>query len=236
MWRKSESALATSAGVPESVSSNSGMTTRFISREAGIFNRQPLPTADHLHLRQLFFEQLLVIQIGIVAVLSHQFVMSAQFHDSSGVENGDAVGIAHGGNPVGNEDRGSALHDFTQMIEDLVLGMSVYAGKRIVKNQNARVADDSPRNRCTLLLAAGQSNPAFADQGPILLGKSLDVLGNVGCLRRGADLFVRRAFLSEGNILTNRVAEQESLLRHKTEIAAQHCDRIFADGNAIDEH
>src|SRR5580693_2015774 len=101
--------------------------------------------------------------------------MSTQLHDSSGVEDGDSVGVAHGRNPVGNENRGTALHNLAQMIENLVFRMGVDAGERVVQNQNARITNDGSRNCGALLLSTGQRNAALTHQRPILLGKTLDL-------------------------------------------------------------
>src|SRR5271168_3385405 len=107
MRRRSARPIVISAGVPGLVSSSSGMTTRFIvdsAESSRHFRRvrasgRRTETADApklLHFCQFFFEQLLVIEIGIVAVFGHEFVVSTQLHDSSGMENGDAVRVAHG--------------------------------------------------------------------------------------------------------------------------------------------
>jgi flagellar secretion chaperone FliS len=56
--------------------------------------------------RQFFFELLLLVEAGVVAVARQQFVVPAQLHDPAVVEHGDLVGIAHGGNAVRDEDGG----------------------------------------------------------------------------------------------------------------------------------
>src|SRR5439155_17244156 len=103
--------------------------------------------------RQLFFEQLFGVKIGVVAIKGEQLVVSAKFDNVSGIENGNAVGIAHGGDTVGNENCRSSLHDFTQMVQDLVFSMGIHAGKSIIKNQNSRIPNQSSRNCRALLLA-----------------------------------------------------------------------------------
>lgn len=60
--------------------------------------------------------------------------MSAEFDDASAMENGDAIGIADGGNAVGDENRGAAVHHIPQVVEDLVFRMGVDAGERVVEN------------------------------------------------------------------------------------------------------
>src|ERR1700683_5569044 len=91
-----------------------------------------------LNLGQIFFQQLFVVQVAIVAVQGEEFVVGARFHDSPVVQYGDAVSIAHRGNSVGDEYGGAALHHFAQVVEDLVFGVSVDAGESIVENESAR--------------------------------------------------------------------------------------------------
>src|SRR5438270_11256264 len=57
IMRRSASEPSTSRGEPVSVSRSSGTTTRFMLRGAG----------------QLFFEELFVVQIGVIAVALQQF-------------------------------------------------------------------------------------------------------------------------------------------------------------------
>ena len=45
---------------------------------------------------ELFFQLLLLVEAGVVAVEGQQFVVTAQLHNSAVVEHGDLVGIAHG--------------------------------------------------------------------------------------------------------------------------------------------
>ena len=58
-------------------------------------NDQRLATAS-LHFCQLFFQKLLVVKIGVVAVLGDEFVVGAQFDDASAMQHGDPVGVSNG--------------------------------------------------------------------------------------------------------------------------------------------
>ena len=53
---------------------------------------------------ELFFEQLLLMQLGVQAVVTDQPVVSAALGDAAFVEHEDDVGVAHRGNPVRNDD------------------------------------------------------------------------------------------------------------------------------------
>ena len=49
---------------------------------------------------KLFFQQLLVVEVAVVAVAGDKLVVSSEFDDASTVKNSDTVSIAHGRNPV----------------------------------------------------------------------------------------------------------------------------------------
>src|SRR5579862_8137153 len=104
---------------------------------------------------QFLFQQLLVIQVAVVAVQGQKFVVGAEFDDVAAVQHGDAVGVADGGDAVGDEDGGAAAHDVAQVVEDLVFGVSVDAGERVVENQDLGIADEGAVNGGPLLLTAG---------------------------------------------------------------------------------
>src|SRR6185312_1823924 len=55
-------------------------------------------------------------------------------------------------------------------------------------------------------------------------------------LRRGAYLLLVGIFDSEGNVLADCFAEQESFLRHKPNVLSQRLHRIFAQRYAVNQH
>ena len=50
-------------------------------------------------------------------------------------KHGDAVGVAHGGDAVRDEDGGASLHHFAQAVEDLILGVGIDAGQGVVEDR-----------------------------------------------------------------------------------------------------
>ena len=108
------------------------------------------------------------------------------------------------------------------MVEDLVLGVGIHAGKRVVENQNAGIADDGARNRGPLFLSAGKSDAALADQRPVLFGKFFNVRPRCWPPRPlRIYFFVGGIFLAEGDVFPDGLAEQKSFLRHKADLPAQ---------------
>src|ERR1700690_3960057 len=135
---------------------------------------------------------------------------------------------------MGDEYRGPAPHDFAEMVKNLVFGVSIDTGKSVIKNQDARIANDGSRDRGPLLLSAGKGNTAFAHQRSVLLGKFFNVAGDIGRLCRRPYLFVAGIFLAEGDVFADGFAEQESLLGHESDLPPERRQRIFTHRLAID--
>src|SRR5262249_14955298 len=106
------------------------------------------------------------------------------------------------------------------MIEDFVLGLRIYAGEGVIENQDARIANDGPRNRGALLLAARKSDTTFADHRLVALGKFFNFFVDVGRLGSGVDFVIGCLLFAEGDIFTNGLAEQKGFLRYESDLPA----------------
>ena len=78
--------------------------------------------------RQFFFKALLLEQAGVVTVAGDELVVSAEFGDAAGDEDGDLVGVAGGGDAVRDEDSGAAFHVSLEAAEDSLFCVGVDAG------------------------------------------------------------------------------------------------------------
>ncbi len=81
---------------------------------------------------------------------------------------------------MGDEDGGAALHDLAEAGEDLLFGVGVDAGEGVVEDEDAGVADEGAGDGGALLLAAGEGDAAFADDGVEAGGELEDFGGDVG--------------------------------------------------------
>src|SRR5437763_15974720 len=135
-----------------------------------------------------------------------------------------------------NENRRASPHHVTEMIQDLVFGVRIYAGKRIVQNQNAGIANQGAGYCGALLLSAGERDSALANQSFVLFGKLFDVSGYVRCLRRPANFHVAGLGHTESDVLANSFAEEKSLLRNETDVPTKIGQRIVPDGEAVNQN
>src|SRR5260370_31486437 len=197
--------------------------------------RGPLLRAGCSCAFELFFQQLLLIQIRVITAASEQFVMRAALSDGAANQNNDLVGVPDRGGTVRDQNRRAAFHDSAQSGEDALFGLRVHGGKGIVEDQNSRIADDGARNRGALLLSAGESDAALADHGLVGLAEVLDVAvrtGNFGCLADALLVILRQA---EGDVAADGLAEQVGVLRHEANGLAQGGERPLAYRTPVDQ-
>ena len=120
-------------------------------------------------------------------------------------------------------------HDAAQPRQDLLLRIGIHRRQRIVQDQDPRIDHQRARQRGPLLLAAGQRDAALADGGVVALRErstSLSSLATAAASRDHADRGRRSvsragALDTERDVLGDRVGEQERLLRHEANRAAQ---------------
>ena len=148
--------------------------------------------------------------------------MGALLHDRALFQHHDAVRLPHGRDAVRDQDHRAAAHDRRQVIQNALLGQRIDAGKRVVQNQDARIAQQRAGDRGALLLAARERDAALARPSSCSLPESLRYPP-----ARPASSAARRicswVALSTPNAMLSamRGAEQERLLRHEADVPAQ---------------
>ena len=96
--------------------------------------------------REFFFQLLLLVEAGVVAVQRQQFFVAAHFDNPAVIEHRDLVGVAHGRDSMRDQDRGGSGRVVAQTAQDALFGVGVDAGQRIVQNENRRPAQQGARN------------------------------------------------------------------------------------------
>ena len=81
-----------------------------------------------------------IIQLRIMAAVLHQPIVAAFLDDAALLQNDDAIGGLHGGQPVRDEDRSALRQDQIKRIFDLALGKGIDAGGRFVEDEDGRAA------------------------------------------------------------------------------------------------
>src|SRR5262249_32247445 len=78
------------------------------------------------------------------------------------IEHDDLVGVDNGREPMRDDERGAVLRHLLERILDVLLGVTVERGGRLVEQQDRRSFQDGARDGDALLLAAGQFQAALA--------------------------------------------------------------------------
>ena len=121
-----------------------------------------------------------MVEAGVVSVQGKQFVVAADFDDAAVVEHSDLVGVAHGGNPVGDEDGGGSCGIVAESAQDALFGVGIDAGQGVVEDEDGGAAQQGAGDGGALFLSAGKRDAAFADDGFKALRELLELLADVG--------------------------------------------------------
>ena len=92
----------------------------------------------------------------------------------------------------------------------------------------------APRERDALALAAREREALLADHGVVAVGQPQDELVRFGRARRGLDLLARRVGPAEADVGGDRVGEEERVLEHHADVAAQRVEVNVANVDAVD--
>ena len=94
-----------------------------------------------------------------------EFLMPARFDNRSTIEHDHAVRATDGAEPMRDDQRCSALQQLFQRVLDESLAFRVEARRGVVEDDDGRIAQEHPRNRDALSLAARKLHATFANAG-----------------------------------------------------------------------
>jgi hypothetical protein len=158
--------------------------------------------------------------------------MRADVDDPAPVEYRDAVGQRQRRPPVCDQQRGAVLGDGPERVVDGGFRGRVHRGRRVVQHQHAGVRQQRPRERHPLPLTAGQREAALADHRVVAVGQLGDERVGLCGPRRRRDLLVGRVRAAVGDVGAHGVREEERLLEHHADRAAQRRQPQLADVHA----
>src|SRR5882672_9354015 len=91
---------------------------------------------------------------GVAPPGADQLIVGAILDDATALDRNDAVGAPHRRQAVRDHEHGTALRDPRHVFLNDALAFIVECGGGLVQDQNARIADQRPRNRDALALTA----------------------------------------------------------------------------------
>ena len=106
--------------------------------------------------------------------------MGADIGDGAAVQDQDAVGAAHRGDTLGNDDLCGIGPRRLQRLIEICLCPQVERAGRIVKDQDLGRLEDGAGNAQALFLAAGKAHAALGHQRVIAVGRLFDKIRGRG--------------------------------------------------------
>ncbi len=147
----------------------------------------------------------------------------------------DLVGAADGGEAVGDDEGGAALHEVVQAVLDEGFGFGVEGAGGFVEDEDAGVGEDGAGDGDALALAAGELDAALADDGVVLLREALGELVDAGDAAGFHDLLFGGLRAAEEDVLADGAVEEEGLLEDDAELLAVADEADGGEVDAVDE-
>ena len=135
-----------------------------------------------------------------------------------------------------HDQRRAALAQLVQRLLDEDLGGVVQRAGGLVEYQDRGVFEEHARYGQALLLPAGELHAALADLGVVAVGQRHDVVVDVGAFGRLDHLVVGRVQPAVEDVLLDAAVEQEHVLLHDADAAAQRFERHVVYVRAVDEN
>src|SRR5688500_7983316 len=133
-------------------------------------------------------------------------------------------------------DDGSMFGEVINGALHLRLGFGIERGSRFVEREDGRLANERARNRDPLALPAREEHASIADACVVPLRKVHDEFMSKGSLGGCFDFAPSCSVATTGDILSDRLVEQNNILADKSHLAAEVNGGQFTDVHAIDQN
>ena len=147
--------------------------------------------------------------------------MGAAFNDVAVLHHKDLVGIFYGGKPMRHNKAGSTFHQFLKSVLHKDLGAGIYAGGRLVQNQNRRAAQHYAGNAQQLALPLADVAAVLGNDGVVPVGQTADKAVGAGFFG-GCDNFLPACIgLAVGDVFRHGAGFQPRFLQDHTQVGTQ---------------
>ena len=147
--------------------------------------------------------------------------MRAFLNDSSLLKDHDSVSPSHGGEPVGDNEAGTPLHQAAERLLHKTFRIGIHAGGGFVQYQDGRISQDRPRQADKLALSCAEvltPLPRLRLVAALQTGDEIMSPGRFGCLD---NLLATRFGASVPDILLYAAGEEKGILSHNTYLTPQ---------------
>src|SRR5262250_3393903 len=142
----------------------------------------------------------------------HERFVRADLGEAPVVHDHHAVRVLYRGETMRDDEDGAVLHQLAQRLLHQELAFRVQVRGRLIQDQDGRILQERARDGDALTLAARELHAALAHWGGVTLGEGSDELVGLSHARRPLDVRLARSRAAIGDVVTDGVGEEESLL------------------------
>src|SRR5437867_130212 len=171
----------------------------------------------------------------VPAAQRDQLLVGPALNESALFEDEDQIGLGGRLKVVGDEQAGFPGHEAPERFPDPGLAFDIEARRRLVQDQDRRVADDGPCQGDPLFLPAREGTATLGDHGGVAVFELDDEIMGVGRLGGAHDFRNRGVGLAIRNVLLDAGGKQHRILRNDTDMPAEGLASIPLDVGPIDQ-
>src|SRR6185312_943130 len=148
----------------------------------------------------------------------------------------NAIGAAHRGKTMCNDEGGSILHQVLQRRLNQDFRLGVERRSSFVEDEDGRILQQGASNRDALALSSGKPHTALANYRVIAGGETHDEV--MGQRRVGRDFHLLHGNVrtSVGYVVSYGVVEQHRLLSHQSDLVAERAHGYIAQIVSVDQN
>ena len=151
--------------------------------------------------------------------------------DAAIIDHNDLIGFLHRADALGDDQDRRILEVLAKGCADLCLCSRIHSACAVVQDQDVWLLEESACDTQALLLTARHIDAALPEVGVIPIRKAHDKVVGLGIPGSFLDLLLRRSCISPHQVLTDGAGEEDVLLKHDTDRAAQGRKFVVADVN-----
>src|SRR5215471_373969 len=172
----------------------------------------------------------------IAAAAPDELTMGPFLYNPSAFDRDDAVGAAHGREPMCDHHHSASFGDPPHVVLDDVFALVIERARRLVEDQDARIHDQSSCYGDTLPLPTRKARAALPDHRVVAIGQLENEFMGTGQLRRGDDPMHGQGWIGKGDVVPDGTIEQDVFLKHDPDLPAQPGDVDHPEINAVHKH
>ena len=173
--------------------------------------------------------ELAVVDFGVEVGGGQEGVVGAGGGDATLLHDQDLIGIADGGEAVGDDEGGASVDEVLEGELDEMLGFGIDRGGGIIQDEDAGIHEQDAGDGDALFLTAGEGDAALADQGVVALGALEDEFVRLGSFGGQDDLVIGGAGGAEGDIFADGIGEEGRFLEDDADLGAEGMEGGVAD-------